>query len=125
MSRSGDAQSRGRIWESRAAAYLNERGIRLIAQGYRCRLGEIDLIGDDGRDLVFIEVRARARGSLGSALESVGPTKQRRIIRATRHFLMRHPGSQSRPIRFDVVAFDGIDTGDPRITWVRNAFEAV
>jgi putative endonuclease len=124
MSRQGDTQSLGRIWESRAAAYLDEQGIRMIAQGYRCRLGEIDLIGDDGRNLVFIEVKARGRDSLGSALESVGPAKQRRIIRATRHYLMRNPGAQSRPIRFDVVAFDDIDTADPRITWIRNAFDA-
>ena len=124
MSRNGDAQSIGRIWESRAAAYLREQGIRMIAQGYRCRLGEIDLIGDDGRDIVVIEVRARGRDSLGSALESVGPAKQRRIILATRHFLMRNPGAQARSIRFDVVAFDGIDTADPRLTWIRNAFDA-
>jgi putative endonuclease len=124
MKQTGGPQDLGRIWEGRAAAYLGEHGVRMIARGYRCRLGEIDLIGDDGRDLVFIEARARGRGSLGSALESVGPAKQRRIVRATRHFLMRNPGSQSRPIRFDVVAFDGIDTADPRVTWIRNAFDA-
>jgi putative endonuclease len=123
MSGSG-SQTLGRVWESRAADYLQTQGIRLIAHGYRCRLGEIDLIGDDGRDLVFIEVRARGKGSLTSALESIGLAKQRRIIRATRHFLMRNPGAQSRPIRFDVVAFDGIDTGDPTLSWIRNAFDA-
>ena len=115
----------GRAWESRAAAYLNEHGMQMLAQGYRCRLGEIDLIGDDGRDLVFVEVRARRQDSMGSALETVGPGKQRRIVRATRHYLMRHPASQERHIRFDVVAFDAIDTPEPRITWIRNAFDAV
>jgi len=116
--------SQGRLWESRAAAWLDAQGVRTIAQGYRCRLGEIDLIGDDGHDLVFVEVRARKQDSLGTALESVGPAKQRRIVRATRHYLMRNPRAQARHIRFDVVAFDGIDTADPRVTWIRNAFEA-
>jgi putative endonuclease len=124
MSPGGDPQSLGRHWESRAAVYLHEQGVRMIAQGYRCRLGEIDLIGDDGSDLVFIEVRARRQDSRGSAVETVGPAKQRRIVRATRHYLMRNPRAQSRRIRFDVIAFDGIDTTDPRITWIRNAFEA-
>jgi putative endonuclease len=124
MSRRADPLGLGRVWESRAAAWLDAQGVRTIARGYRCRLGEIDLIGDDGQDLVFVEVRARRQDSLGTALESVGPAKQRRIIRATRHYLMRHPRAQARRIRFDVVAFDGIDTSDPRVTWVRNAFDA-
>jgi putative endonuclease len=124
MKPAGEAQGRGQVWELRAARYLSEHGVRVIAQRYRCRLGEIDLIGDDGRDLVFVEVRARARGSRGSALESIGRTKQVRIIRATRYFLMHHPHAQSRTLRFDIVAFDSIDTADPKITWVRNAFEA-
>jgi len=118
-----DPQTLGRVWESRAAAWLDAQGVRTISRGYRCRLGEIDLIGVDGQDLVFVEVRARKHDSLGTALESVGTAKQRRIIRATRHYLMRHPGAQARRIRFDVVAFDDIDTADPRVTWIRNAFE--
>jgi putative endonuclease len=124
MSPGADAQIRGRFWESRAAAWLDAHGVRTIAQGYRCRLGEIDLIGDDGQDLVFVEVRARKHDSLGTALESVGTTKQRRIVRATRHYLMRHPHAQARRIRFDVVAFDGIDMAVPKVTWIRNAFDA-
>lgn len=124
MSHGVDSRSLGRAWESRAAAWLDAQGFRTIAQGYRCRLGEIDLIVDDGQDLVFVEVRARKLDSLGTAVESVGTAKQRRIIRATRHYLMRHPRAQARRIRFDVVAFDGIDTSDPKVTWIRNAFDA-
>ncbi len=124
MSPGVDPRSLGRVWESRAAAWLEAQGVRTIAQGYRCRLGEIDLIGEDGQDLVFVEIRARKHDSLGTALESVGAAKQRRIIRATRHYLMRHPRAQTRRIRFDVVAFDGIDMPAPKVTWIRNAFEA-
>ena len=83
-----------------------------------------DKRAQQGPPIPFVEVRARKQGSLGSALESVGIAKQRRIVRATRHYLMCHPRAQSRRIRFDVVAFDGIDTEDPQITWVRNAFDA-
>ena len=124
MSPGADALTRGRLWESRAAAWLAAHGVRTIAQGYRCRLGEIDLIGDDGQDLVFVEVRARKHDSLGSAPETVGTAKQRRIVLATRHYLMRYPRAQARRIRFDVVAFDDIDLPVPRVTWIRNAFDA-
>ncbi|HUF74290.1 MAG TPA: YraN family protein [Gammaproteobacteria bacterium] len=122
MSPGVDALTLGQAWEARAARFLAARGIRIIERGYRCRLGEIDLVGVDGNVLVIIEVRARGRG--GTAIETVSFRKQRRIINATRHFLMRNPKWFSRRIRFDVVAIDRIDSGKPEIQWVRNAFDA-
>jgi putative endonuclease len=119
-----DPQSTGRIWESRAARYLELRGMRIIARGYRCRLGELDIVACDERELVIVEVRARRAGTLGSALETVTAVKQRRIIRATRHFLMCHPAWHARAVRFDVIAIDGIDTPAPVIDWQKNAFDA-
>lgn len=51
---------RGRLWESRAAAYLEAHGLAVLARGYRCRLGELDLVcGDDGQ-LVIVEVLPEA-----------------------------------------------------------------
>ena len=38
---------RGRLWESRAAAYLERHGLAVLAHGYRCRVGELDLVGPD------------------------------------------------------------------------------
>ncbi len=124
MSGGGDAQSLGRLWESRAAAYLEQHGLRILARGYRCRLGELDIVGRDGDGLVVVEVRARRRTSKGTALETIGHRKRQRIVRATRHFLMLNPEWDRRPIRFDVVAIDGIETDAPQIAWVRNAFDA-
>lgn len=122
---SGDPRhASGRAWELAASDLLARRGVEIIARGYRCRLGELDLIGIDGTTLVVVEVRARASDARGRALETVGPRKRKRIVNATRHFLMRHPAWFSRPIRFDVVAVDGIDTAEPRMQWVKGAFEA-
>ena len=80
--------------------------------------GEIDLVMRD-RDgtLVFVEVRRRASGAFGGAAASVGFVKQRRIVFAARHFLMRMP--QQPPCRFDVVA---VQAGE--IEWLRSAFDA-
>jgi putative endonuclease len=122
---SGDPRhAAGKAWELTASKFLAERGIDIIARGYRCRLGELDIVGLDGATLVVVEVRARASGARGSALESVGPRKQRRIINATRHFLMRNPACFARPVRFDVIAVDGIDTAEPRMQWLQGAFQA-
>jgi len=115
---------RGRDWEDRAAAYLSSRGLEILTRSYRCRLGELDLVCRDGRTLVIVEVKARRSDRHGGAAESVAATKQQRILKATRHFLMCHPHWHEAPIRFDVVAVDGIDRQKPVIQWIRNAFDA-
>jgi putative endonuclease len=116
--------ARGRLWEARAASYLEQRGLAILARGYRCRLGELDLVCRDDRQLVIVEVRARSRGAFCSAIESIDAHKRRRIVQATRHLLMRHAEWHAATIRFDVVAFEAIDTADPQIQWIRNAFDA-
>jgi putative endonuclease len=67
--------------------------------------------------VVFVEVRARAGLSHGGALASVGPTKQRRIVRAAQHYLLRLAALP--PCRFDVV---GVEAG--QVSWVKAAFDA-
>ena len=69
-------------------------------------------------------MRARSRGALCSAVDSVDAHKRRRIVQATRHLLMRHAEWQSSVIRFDVVAFDAIDAPEPQVRWIRDAFDA-
>jgi putative endonuclease len=116
--------ARGRLWESRAAAHLERHGLTILARGYRCRLGELDLVCRDDSALVIVEVRARSRGAVASAVESIDAHKRRRIVQATRHLLMRHASWQNAVIRFDVVAFDAIDTPEPQFQWIKNAFDA-
>jgi putative endonuclease len=115
---------RGRRWETAAARYLEQQGLRVIARGYRCRLGELDLVCRSPETLVVVEVRARGTGARCSAAESVGYRKRQRIVLATRHMLMRKPELNRLPIRFDVVAFDAIDSDTPQIAWIKNAFDA-
>jgi len=110
------AQLAGGAAEDRAAEYLSQRGLAVIARNYRTRLGEIDLVARDGEVLVFVEVRMRSDGHFGGALESITPGKQRRIAAGAAQFLAQFP----RPprCRFDVVA---LDKGE--IRWLKGAFE--
>ena len=111
----------GKHWEQVAADYLRARGLVILERGYYCRLGELDVIALDSDTLVVVEVRYRSRRNYGSAIESVTWHKRQRILRATRHYLMRHPARAAMPLRFDIVA---IDHGDdrPSLQWLRNAF---
>jgi putative endonuclease len=115
---------RGRHWEDVAAEHLEDNGLSIVARGYRCRLGELDIVCTDGHAMIVVEVRARARGGPCSAIETIGPHKRRRIIQTTRHLLMRNPRFAAAPIRFDVIAFDAIDTADAELRWIKNAFDA-
>lgn len=113
----------GKRWEDRAARYLASRGLDVVARGYRCRLGEIDLVCRDRDALVFVEVRARGSGAHTSALESIDRAKRARLVATARHFLMRNPGWYERPLRFDVVAFDGVDGDAATLRWERNVID--
>ncbi len=109
--------------EALALAHLQRAGLVLVERNYRvargphARGGEVDLIlrERDGT-LVFAEVRARAGANHGGAAASVGAAKQRRIVLAARHYLLRW--ASPPPCRFDVVA---IDAG--RVEWLRGAFD--
>lgn len=74
-------------------------------------------MADRDGTLVFIEVRARADASHGSAAASVTTQKQQRLVYAAQHYLLRH--ATPPPCRFDVVA---IDSG--QLTWLKAAFDA-
>jgi putative endonuclease len=105
--------------ERLAADFLVGHGLRLLEQNYRCRQGELDLVMRDGGELVFVEVRYRACTRFGHPAETVDVFKQRRLTAAAGHYLQRHPSVL--PCRFDVIAV----TGQDRIEWIRNAFDAV
>ena len=114
-------KARGDAGEDEALAYLQARGLRLLQRNYRTPGrggGEIDLImqSADGT-VVFVEVRKRSRTDHGGAAASIGHAKQRRIIFAAHHYLLRW--RQLPPARFDVVT---IEATGPQ--WLQAAFDA-
>ena len=119
---------RGDAAEALALAYLLKAGCKLVQKNYRTPGrggGEIDLImhAPDGT-LLFVEVRQRSSQSHGGAGASIGGIKQRRIIFAARHYLMR--SNSPPPCRFDVVLVQGAlaQPQSVQIEWLRAAFDA-
>lgn len=96
------AERRGQRGETRAAWALRLKGFRIVARRYRCKAGEIDLIGRRGDLIVIVEVKARP--SIGEAMDAVTPAAQRRIIAAADHWLARQPDHGRLGLRFDLVA---------------------
>jgi putative endonuclease len=116
-----DRRPTGDRGERAAESYLRSRGIEILERGFRIRGGEIDLIGREGREIVFIEVKARSSGRFGHPSESVTFSKQRRIIRAASFYLVSR-GSWDHPCRFDVVTVRFEKGGAPEIEHLRDAF---
>ena len=119
--RQSTTKQKGDAAEDRAMHYLQTQGLELVQRNYRTPGrggGEIDLIvRDPDGTLVFVEVRKRVNARHGGALASVTFVKQRRIVFAARHYLLklRH----QPPCRFDVVAVEGED-----LQWFKAAFDA-
>ena len=116
-------QELGKSGEELACRELVARGYAILARRYRTRHGEIDVIAEDGKTIVFVEVRMKSSPQCGAGAESVTPWKQRRVVRMAVDYIARH-GLHDRPIRFDVVAIDVIG-GQPLVTVIPAAFDAV
>lgn len=107
----------GKKAEDLAAAYLSRKGIRIAERNYRCRYGEIDLIGREDNCLVFIEVKARRNTVCGYPGEAVTLLKQKKICQTALYYCYKEKMDRNCPIRFDVV-----EILEGRIRHTKNAF---
>lgn len=113
---------RGAEGERAAAEFLEQRGYRILARNYRTRWGEIDLIAEEGRTLVFVEVKQRLDDRFGGPEAAITPAKQVRIARqALQYLAWRRLGE--RPCRFDVVLIRGDDPKTRRLELLTGAFD--
>ena len=116
---------RGAAAEELAAQYLQVRGLKILARNLRCKAGELDLVCLDGGVLAIVEVRQRGRVEFGGAIGLVTWSKQRKILRAAQFFLRSEKRWRNLPLRFDVLAIEGLPDGAHRIDWVKDAFRGV
>lgn len=109
--------------EALAASYLQKKRYTLIAAGFRCRYGEIDLIVSNRKYLVFVEVKLRKSDDFAQAKEFVDIYKQNRLRTTAEFYLSQYP-TELQP-RFDVIeiyAPEGTATAKPVIHHLEDAF---
>lgn len=116
-------QALGLSIEARAARWLMEQGLTLLERNYRIVGGEIDLILRHDAQIVFVEVRYRREPGSTRAVDSVGPRKQRLLLRCAQAWLGAHREHARRPCRFDVLGVEG-EPEQLRFEWIRDAFGA-
>jgi len=116
----------GAHWEKTAESWLIEQGLRLLQRNFSSRLGEIDLIMEDDKTIVFVEVRYRKSDRYGDGAESITIHKQNRISRTAAWYLVKNPHRAEQFCRFDIISIDSI-SNDPKkkdqgIDWIQSAF---
>lgn len=104
----------GNTYEDRAVLLLSSNGYRILERNYRVRAGEIDIIAEKGKTIVFVEVKYRSSSKFGYGIEAVDYRKIRRIYNAAKIYLTLNRKS-SYKVRFDCISFLG-----EKVYWTKN-----
>ncbi len=113
----------GRKGEEIALKYLTDKGYQLIARNYRFkRFGELDLIMQDGKYLVFVEVRTKKNTIFGTPLETIDYVKRCQICKMAQLYFTKEKIPEDTFCRFDVVGIVLPDNEEPKIEHIQDAF---
>lgn len=107
----------GNVGEELAAEFLQSQGMEIIASQYRKTFGEIDLIAQDGDEVVFVEVKARSTQTFGHPEDSVTPEKISHIVRVAQSYLREQ--QIDGLWRIDVLAIE-YTMDPPKVTHLKN-----
>ena len=108
--------------EALAVAFLQRSGLEIIAQNFRCKGGEVDIVAKDGDTIVFVEVKTRSNLAYGAPQLAVTPFKQRQISKAALTWLAANRRHDA-PARFDVIAIVVESRYCHQLEHIRNAFD--
>ncbi|MBI4449710.1 YraN family protein [Candidatus Uhrbacteria bacterium] len=111
----------GTLAEHYAAVYLASQGYRVLEHNVRTPVGELDLVARRGREIVFVEVKARKSHAYGTPEESVNLVKQRHLIRSSQAYIAAHRELRGLPYRIDVIAITWRGDAEPEVVHIPNA----
>ena len=103
-------QGLGRTGERLAAEALLSKGYNILERNFRCHHGEIDLVAEDGQDIIFVEVKARRGTSFGLPEDALTLRKRRKLMEVASYYLDLHTCSD-RSWRIDVIAVQFSSSG--------------
>ena len=86
----------GDFGEKIACKYLKRLNYKLIETNFRSKQGEIDIIAEDNKELVFIEVKTRHNTKYGKAIEAVNYQKQKHIYKTAEYYIYKNSIKNTR-----------------------------
>ena len=99
--------------------FLEKRGFNVIEKNYNCRYGEIDVVAEKDKTLVFVEVKTRKKEYFPISTVVI-PSKQKKIVKSARHFVFKK-NIVDKVLRFDVATVV-FDENRYKINYIENAF---
>lgn len=109
----------GKYGEELAAKYLQNLGYKIIEKNFRIRGGEIDIVAQDEKTLVYVEVKTRSTNKFGKGEESVNFWKMKFLERAAKFYRLKRKNLPDLE-RIDVLAVD-LSQEKPSFNLIRNA----
>ena len=85
---------------------LKKKGYCILKKNFRTAVGEIDIIAEHERTVVFIEVKTRSGDKYGHPFDAVTPCQAEKNAQTAQSFISRHK-VKNRDFRFDVIAVTG------------------
>jgi putative endonuclease len=110
----------GALGEKIAVAHLKKSGYKILEKNFVTHFGEIDIIANDNKIIVFVEVKLRRTAEFGPPAEAVDKRKQAKIIRAALGYV-KLKNMRENILRFDVLA---IGPEPDKIELIKDAFGA-
>ncbi len=116
-----DRQKTGQLGEALAKAHLLALGLEVVAEGYRYKRVELDLIArrEDGC-LLFVEVKTRRGLGWGHPSGAVSATKERNIAKAASAYMREV--NHDWEVRFDIIAILLHKDGSHTLEHIEDAF---
>lgn len=105
--------------EDKAVKYLKSKGYKIIERNYTLPCGEIDIIAQKNKTLVFVEVKYRTNAQeFGGPISAVNKSKQTRLINTALNYIKtKNPSYEA--LMFDIIAISG-----DKIEHIQNAFSS-
>ena len=117
-------KSLGTFGESLARQYLQSQGYQILEVNFRNKLGEIDLIAQDGKTICFVEVKTRQNLAQGQPYEAITPWKIRKLTQMATFYLKHKFRTLEILSRFDVISIVQGNDNSTKIEHIKNAFDA-
>ena len=92
----------GKFGENEAVKFLEKKGLKILKRNYHSKYGEIDIIAENDKYVIFCEVKTRKDSVFSKPAEAVDEEKQKKILKTATIYLQQHKSLNLQP-KFDVI----------------------
>lgn len=116
-----EKQNTGKLGEDLAVKYLEKHDYSILERNYRKPWGEIDIVAEKDRELIFFEVKTQKDYLEWEPEENVNKHKKHQLSRIVTTYLKEKRISENRDWRVDVLAIKlNMQTKNAEINHIKN-----